>query len=391
MTAAEGLRLRCPAEVIFLQVLLLAVGLVACCSDCWATEWTIEAEPWPEADVLFKRDSRWVGADAANTVDLGDGRVLWTFGDSFISTHPDPAQRRRVGSEFIRNSIAIQQGYDPTTAEFQPHWQKDLDGKPNSFFRAEGDVFFWPGGGVRLGRKVLVFLMRVRNAQRRLGFEVVGWGAVLIDNPGEPPPNWRMLFITPPQNSFRVVVGSGSAIRDGEFIYAFGYSATLARKQFVVRFPVESALAGDLSRPEWWTGEETGWIAQQELADRLPLASLQRGQTEFTVHFQPELGQFLLTEFQGFPRTPITIRRSGQLTGPWSPAKAVFQPDEIANAKPDVMLYAAKVHPEQLADGLAVTYCSNSSEPSLVMVDEKLYYPRFARIVLVDQAEPDAN
>jgi hypothetical protein len=40
------------------------------------------AEPWPEADALFRGDAHWVGGDGCYSIDLGDGRVLWTFGDS---------------------------------------------------------------------------------------------------------------------------------------------------------------------------------------------------------------------------------------------------------------------------------------------------------------------
>ena len=42
--------------------------------------------PWPEADSLFRSDPLWLGADAAFSVDLGRGRVLWLFGDSFVAS-----------------------------------------------------------------------------------------------------------------------------------------------------------------------------------------------------------------------------------------------------------------------------------------------------------------
>ena len=45
----------------------------------------IDAEPWPEADELFRSDPHWLGSDDAYSIDLGDGRVLWLFGDTFIT------------------------------------------------------------------------------------------------------------------------------------------------------------------------------------------------------------------------------------------------------------------------------------------------------------------
>ena len=46
----------------------------------------LHAEPWPEADALFRSDPRWLGADDAYSVDLGGRRVLWLFADTFVST-----------------------------------------------------------------------------------------------------------------------------------------------------------------------------------------------------------------------------------------------------------------------------------------------------------------
>ena len=71
-------------------------------------------ESWPEADQLFRHDPSWIGGDAAYSVDLGGGRVLWLFGDSFIAKSP---ARSRADASFIRNSVAIQSGSaDPSAA-----------------------------------------------------------------------------------------------------------------------------------------------------------------------------------------------------------------------------------------------------------------------------------
>src|SRR5262245_25248473 len=68
--------------------LSLATLALAACSD----PPPIRAEAWPEADALFRQDPRWLGADAALTVDLGGDRVLWLFGDTFVAKG-DPATR----------------------------------------------------------------------------------------------------------------------------------------------------------------------------------------------------------------------------------------------------------------------------------------------------------
>ena len=365
---------------------ILYLILLAFSGSCPAADWTVRCEPWPEADQLFKRDSRWRGADAANSIDLSDNRVLWTFGDAFIDTNKDPALRHRKTASFIRNSIGIQTGYDPTCAKFRAHWQETEKGTPSSFFRSEGDVFYWPGGGLMLDEKLLLFLMRIRNADTRLGFSVEGWGAVLIDDPRENPRDWKMKYIATPQNSLGIVVGSGSSLRVGEWIYSYGADKATPHRLFLTRISVADALAGDFSNLQWWNGSETDWVKQAEIDTYPPLPIVDSGPTEFTVHYEPTLESFLLTQFTAFPQAPIAIRNAPKLTGPWSATRSVFVPEEASPSRKDTMTYAAKAHPEQVAEGLAVTYCTNTFRLDTVVTDESLYYPRFVRFVYKAQA-----
>jgi len=334
------------------------------------------AEAWPEADAMFHRDPRWLGGDDAYSIDLGGGRVAWFFGDSFVA--PSVAGQRR-GTTIVRNSVGIQTGYDPMRADFKTYW-REIAGKPTSFIPDEGDDFFWPGGGVILDGKLLAFLMRAHNADRELSFDTDGWGAVLIDNLEADPDHWQVRKLTVPQNDFGVLVGSASLLRDGEHVIAFSVSAK-SHDVFLVRWRLADAAAGDLARPQWWAGAEHGWVEQQKLA-KLPTPLLKPGQTEFTVHFSRDLNCYLQFQFEGFPLTPIGIRTAESLTGPWSTLETIYRPEEIRSDAPSLMLYAAKAHPEQVADGLAMTYCSNTFQLAQIFDNPKVYYPRFVRATL---------
>jgi hypothetical protein len=81
---------------------------------------------------------RWIGGDGAYSVDLGAGRVLWLFGDSFIAS---TERRVRAESRMVRNALAIQHGYDPTRA-FMQFWWPEVDGEPQSFHPEDGDAWF---------------------------------------------------------------------------------------------------------------------------------------------------------------------------------------------------------------------------------------------------------
>jgi hypothetical protein len=39
---------------------------------------------WASGQGMFYAGSRWRGGDCASSVDLGDGRVLWLFADSYV-------------------------------------------------------------------------------------------------------------------------------------------------------------------------------------------------------------------------------------------------------------------------------------------------------------------
>src|SRR5438105_15219120 len=115
---------------------VLLIGLVAC-GGAGGAPAAIDASgaSWPEADALFHQDPRWLGADAAYSIDLGGGRVAWWFGDSFIATSD---AHTRTESKMVRNSVAVETGLDPTTATLAFAWG-DSGGGPASFVPERGD------------------------------------------------------------------------------------------------------------------------------------------------------------------------------------------------------------------------------------------------------------
>lgn len=352
-------------------------------SPGFATEITIDTEAvtasaWPEADALFHRDREWLGGDDAYSLDLGDGRVAWFFGDSFVAP-TKPGERR--GTTMVHNSIGIQTGYDPTTAEFKTYW-RDTNGKPTSFFPDDGIHYFWPGGSILVDGKLLVFFMQswTKDPTHAMGFDTDGWAATMIDNPGDSPENWRLRRLEAPQNNFGVIVGSASLVRDGDYLVAFSVG-NKEHPVFLVRWPWQDAAAGDLSRPEWWAGTEKGWVSQAELTE-LPEPIMRGGQTEFSVIHSPKLQTLLQFQFTGFPVSPLGVRTSPALTGPWSEVVPLVEPEELTELSPGLMLYAAKTHPEQKCDGLALTYASNTHKLEQLLDSATIYYPRFIRVKL---------
>ncbi len=338
---------------------------------------SLSAAPWPEANALFERDPTWIGGDGAYSIDLGAGRILWLFGDSFIATSP---ARKRTESRVIRNSIALQQGSNPATATAHFAW-RTLNAQPASFFPESNGVWFWPGHGARLdsgqgsGQRsgLLLFLMRVRASAGGLGFTVEGSVCQFIENPDDDPLTWRSREVPFSPVSF-AMIGVGGVMSDAHFFYAYSPREPGNHDVFLVRWPKAQAALGDLSKPEWWTS--SGWTAQASLA-REPKVVFPNGQTEFTVSPNAH-GGFSEIQSSGFGATDIALRTSSAPEGPWSATTAVYTPPE--SSRPGALVYAGKAHPELQGADMVLTYVANHSDFATVQNDMSLYYPRFVRV-----------
>ncbi len=342
--------------------LILVACLAALGCDAGQRRVETQAVAWPDADSMFRRDARWMGGDGAYSVDLGGGRVLWLFGDSFVATG---ANRVRSQSVLVRNSVGIQSGYDPSKASIAYAYRSDAMGKPGSFIAEEGDEWFWPGGGVKIDDRVVVFLYRV-GPGGGLGFENRGSDVLVIENPGDEPLQWRMTRTRLPDNGMKIFPGSGGVQLDGEYLISYAVQEP-SHDLFLARWPKH----GDYTRPEWWDG--SGYSDQPKVV--VPSVG-----TEFSVHFDQVLGKWVLFEMRGFGAADLHVRTADRLEGPFGAPQKVFHPSESDRA--NILVYAGKAHPEIVGAQIVATYASNSFDFTTLVNDMSLYYPRFVRIEL---------
>lgn len=334
-----------------------------------------EASAWREADRLFHSDPHWVGADVASTVDLGAGRILWLFGDTWID--PSGAGTRR-GARMVSNSVAIQTGTDPTNAEIRFYWGRAADGGPDALFPDRGVESLWFGNGVRVGNHLVLFFSRtLRNTGTGLGFDSIGWTAVLVENPDDEPAAWKVRALETPANPLGVLVGFAALVQQGDYVYALGsQNPVKSHPIYAVRWPAERVRRGHLDKPEWWAGQRLGWIADSSTEQRWPL--FENGQSELTIHWDKVNERFLAVQSLGFGPADVGLRAAPTLTGPWSAPQMVYRPPEYY--RPNVMIYAAKAHPELTGADVALTYATNTFEYSEQLTDGLVYYPRFVRL-----------
>lgn len=316
-------------------------------------------------DSFFTYSPSWRGADGAGSIDLGHGRVLWLFSDTFINPDSSGAREQAL---MIRNSVAIQDGYHYVTGKPVFYW-KQSKGKPDDFFKGKENFWYWTGHGSMVKDRLLIFLMKVKAVTGGLGFEVLGWAAALISNPGANPDQWQVRLIEG-ADTYGLIVGSAAVLTDQQWVYAYGAVEPATHEVYLVRWPLVAAYEGNLEQPDWWINDH--WTKRTGSAPTpRPLFI---GATEFSVHYDRVLKQYVQVQTYGFGAASLGIRLANHPQGPWSAPRMLYEPALKGIRQPFV--YAAKAHPEQRGDGLCITYNVNSFDFSEVLQNQSIYFPK---------------
>jgi hypothetical protein len=326
-------------------------------------------EVYEVANSIFTSDKLWRGADGAASIDLGNGRVLWLFSDTFIDAD---GTGKRSNSMMINNSIAIQQGYDLENSHMTFYY-KGSQKEPKSFFELPIDTWFWTGHGIMVKDKLIVFLLEERKSKRGIGFEAIGWYVVIIDNPIDNPLNWKMEYIKGPE-TFGVIVGSSAVLKDDIYIYSYGVKEPATHEVYLLRFEIDKLMNNNINDIEWWVNDN--WESGIDYEPKFSYLFI--GQTEFSVHYQKDINKYVQIQTFGFGQASLGYRISDQLEGPWSEPVYFYEP-HLQDQQDFV--YSANAHPELTADGILITYNINNGDFGKLVNNENIYFPKFVQII----------
>lgn len=321
---------------------------------------------------VFKKDKYWRGADGAATVDLENGTILWLFSDTFIDSD---GTGKRSNAKMINNSVAIQQGNNPETANLKFYTGGTVHHE-ESFFDLPGETWFWTGHGIRVKDKLVIFLFEEEKSSEGLGFKSVGWSLVIVDNPNDEPNRWKMNYVKGP-DTFGVIVGSSAVLKDSNYLFVYGVKEPGEHDVYLLRFEIDRVLTGDLSGMEWWINDS--W--KKNLRDEPKSAALFAGQTEFSVHYHKDLKKYIQVQTYGFGSSPVCFRLADKMQGPWSEPVLFYQP-KLKHDKEFV--YTANAHPEMDSEYLYITYNINNFDFETLIGNEEIYFPKILKIKIKD-------
>lgn len=391
----------------------------------------------PAWDAIFTRESGWNAGDIGHSIDLGDGRTLWLFGDSIFGPVREGA---RVGGEskFTRGAVGWhttpEGGEPPASIDFAPPepwgdlppagWAAPQPGlwPEGTWYWLMGDAAIVPALDVpdqrpapdtpvpddpAPGARLILFATAVGpsgNPDGMWNFRRVGGVIITIDNPADPPTAWRATqrinpivqsqpmhgepkrasddwgaAIIPAHRGATVPPGAedgGAGVPSAIDFYIFGVRSLENGDRGLL---VARSSAATLGLPESWSFFD-GSVWSDDPKSAAPV--LQGIPDEFTIQWLEREGRRDLVLIHSEPMLGrrIMARAAPAPTGPWSEPKPIFEvPDPARDGR--LLTYAAKGHIHLSRPGeVLVSYVINSTDFGQIFRDASLYRPRFIRV-----------
>jgi hypothetical protein len=362
----------------YLIVILFSVSLLSCAGLKPGSDITVEALPQFEA--LFSNKYGWTGGDGVYSVALNEHKIAWFFGDTWIG---QIINNRHARATLVNNSVAVQYGRRPAEAEIDFYFGRAADGGPAAWIRpADGRGWFWIFDGILIEERLYVFLIQIERTavDAVFGFKVIGSWLGQINNPKDPPSQWRVRQLKIPWAEFsgsRGMLWGSALIRIKNFLYIYGtaedHQNTVPQKHMILA-RVPASRVDDFSR--WRFYADGNWVPDFMLASRI----CENVPHEYSVSYLPALKQFAAVYSQDGLSKNILARLSPEPQGPWSDPIQLYQCPEAA-WDDSIFCYAAKAHAvfSEVPDALVITYIANSVDFNKTANDARLYRPRFLR------------
>ena len=342
----------------------------------------------------FPFHQEWQGADAAYSIPLQDGRVVWIFGDTLYGD-----QRLVTGEEprMVHNTIGISTCKDGKW-KIDYTIKKDAKGNPDSFFKPQQDngTYYWALDGVEHNvehnDELWITLVCVRNVPNSnafaLGFEICGTDLARVTGLENDPQNWKVAYFPLVEGAMHANPSASALIEDG-YLYIYALYEVGSRPQILTRISLQGL--GDPKKNLQYLGSDDKWHDGIEPAKAKVI--MKTGASEMSVRYHPELKKWIavMVDPQIFS-DKVILRSSPSLIGPWTDGEVIYRVPLLQKNDPkydaDTFCYAGKEHSEFEQPGeLLFTYVCNTMKPKKLLTETNIYFPQVVRMPMPEAAK----
>lgn len=314
------------------------------------------------------RENSWKWADGGVSARLGDGRVLWFFGDTI--REPTAAARNSIAP----NSLLLSRGacFDQVLGEADGHVLPDIRGGASGFH-------VWPTAVVAVDHgtwdEVIVFGVAVHRTGGFWGFELGGTTLTRFVVPrGGTPQRVDQFQLTP--NTFdENAVGWGTGAQlVGDQLFVFGTkreAERLGRSVYLARVPFSRVV----DRAAWQFRSASGWGAER---DAVPLLPAKQGVSHIIGTYVRDGKPHIVSKVGGDLGDHIGVWRA---SGFGEPFELVRTAEHKFRQNGERVEYMPLAHPEFNVTGqVLVTMSRNTLKSGVISHDWSLGRPIFFTI-----------
>jgi hypothetical protein len=275
----------------------------------------------------FPDKDGWYGGDGAYSIRLDDRRILWLFGDTFVSDEVGRKDRMDM-KVVLGTTLAI----STCTADAGFKIQYYLKKKKGEFVSSLGENdWLWPQDPFMVDRTLYVPLVAVKAKPDMPGpfkFEIVGHKIARIKNIGAAHPDeWSIDYIDlTPAIPKGIMAFAPTSVVHGEYVYSYPfYAVTDAPSSvfgnIVARIPL-SGLDDPASVITYLT-KEGRW--EKELNPATAKIVLGAGVSELSVRYHADdrkwIAVYMSTRNNG---NQLLYQTADRLEGPWTEPKTLI-------------------------------------------------------------------
>jgi hypothetical protein len=313
------------------------------------------AVPDSTFDSYFEQEGPgWTGGDGTYSTDLPDGRVAWTFGDSYLGNLASDGSRP-ASSPMVNNAMMVQSG-----SSFATLVGGSLSQPQSLVSTGESGSWYWPGASAAEGGGLFQFLFKTsRTGPGLWDFKYTGSYLARYSLPG-----LAVQSVQPVAASDTIQWGVW-VLDDSGYTYIYG----IEDRGWDKYVHIARVAAGDLAGQwQYYTG--SGWSSDPTTSARVLNGasnqySVVRMNGKYQLVTQAPLGREIYSYSGSSPVGPFAGKTLLYTTPTWGG---------------DSFTYNAVAHPELSGSGqMLISYNVNSSNMADLYSSPELYRPRFVR------------